>query len=234
MSQILCWIAATFRMPNRNMVTKSHVDFQVLPPQADGSTRYQIDLKPLSALGDGPGTCWKQLFPSTIIASGFPTPESAGALGLQIDFQTMLEMSEIMCDVNLEGKDGEDAGVYFDGIQYMLYPTKYIEENDIVQWHLERKAKSAEGRTRNKGLAPDAGSAFRWMRISDVEKLAKTRAILGYCGEVEIQLGTRAQVGYHQEPYDSCTDNEASQREIGSDGSLGTTLGIPGFGSIST
>jgi hypothetical protein len=116
----------------------------------------------------------------------------------------------------------------------MLYPTEYIEESNTIQWHLERKAKHFKGGARSQGIAPDAVSRYSWLRIPVVEKLQGAWAVLGYCSEVEIQLGTQEQLPYHTNPYDSCTDVEQSQREFTGDGSFGLTLSIPGFGSFST
>jgi hypothetical protein len=48
----------------------------------------------------------KQLLPTTAVACKFPIPDPPGTTGLQIDFGTMLELSEIMSDVTLESKDG--------------------------------------------------------------------------------------------------------------------------------
>jgi len=67
------------------------------------------------------------------MACGFPSPVCPGTRGLRIPFDAMLEMAEILYDVNLEDDDGNDAGVYLDGISYMLYPTAYIHDHNAVQ-----------------------------------------------------------------------------------------------------
>lgn len=140
LAHFLCWIAATFRMPQVGELSCSLVDFESVPNQNNRTPTFRIGLRELFPLDErNPGTCWKSLFPTTIMALDFPVPECPGTFGLRIPFGAMLEMADVLYDVNLEDGDGNDAGIYFDGVFWMLYPTAYIEDRKTIQWHLVRK-----------------------------------------------------------------------------------------------
>jgi hypothetical protein len=155
LAQLLSWIAATFRLPHSGELSCSTVFFRSLnsKPAADSKLNYFLRLEPLRPLDDhGEGTCWKPLFPSTVMAYGFPVPTYPGTLGLQIPVKAMLELAEILYDVTLEDDKGNYAGVYFHGVFWMLYPTKHIKEPSTIQWHLTKKPADKES---NQALAPD-------------------------------------------------------------------------------
>jgi hypothetical protein len=122
------------------------------------------------------------------MAVGFPVPESPGTFGLQIPLAAMLDMAEILYDVNLEDENGNNSGIYFEGISYTLYPTTYSDDRSTIQWHLQRKT-NVEG---NHAFAANHSPDPTLTRILDLKTLSNATAILGYCGEVVIQLGTES------------------------------------------
>lgn len=222
--QCLSWFAATFRMPNKDELSCSSVEFESETSRKDG-IRFRISLEKLSPMLDqDPGTCWKPLFPSTIVATGFPTLHVPGSWGLQIPFGAMLEMADILCDVNLEDEEGNFAGVYFDSAKFVLYATHYFKEENAVQWHLRRKSREKE---QNQALRPDHGSKLTWARELRIETLSEARAILGYCGEVQIQLGTVSRLEHFKE-YEYClASSETPPPELSLSG-LTASLGFKG------
>ncbi|KAK3379017.1 hypothetical protein B0T24DRAFT_522674, partial [Lasiosphaeria ovina] len=224
LAQFLCWIAATFRLPRLEELTCSNVDFrQVHRPESDYPA-FTIGLQDLLPLEDMPGTCWKPLFPSAVMAVGFPVPACPGTRGLRIPFDAMLEMAGILYDVALEDEDGNTAGIYFDGISYTLYPTTYIKDQNAIQWHLVSKGRLLES-ANDHSVAPDSGTRPRWERISNLETLANSTAILGYCGDVQIQLGTAARAQYHSNIMPSLSTVERPPVEIASgSGTVGFSL----------
>ncbi|KAJ8131019.1 hypothetical protein O1611_g2604 [Lasiodiplodia mahajangana] len=178
LGQFLAWITASFRLPHAGQVACSSVDFRDTSHSEDSRSTFRISLRDLSGLDDRPGTCWKALFPSTILAYGFTVPIFPGTRGLRIPFEAMLGMADILYDVNLEGGEGKGAGIYFDGILYTLYPTAYVQESRAIQWHLKSKIEPLDG-DQDRTVAPDSGGAPRWERIPDFETLQSATAILG-------------------------------------------------------
>ena len=174
-------------MPKSGELSCSSVDFEVMPTTKD-EMKFRITLKELQKMADRePGTCWTNLFPSTIMAAGFSVIHMPEAFGLQIPFGAMLEMADILCDVTLEDDDGNFTGVYFDSASFVLYATHYFEKDNIVQWHLRKKSKE---KRRDQALRPNHGSKLVWARELSIEILSEATAVLGYCSQVEVQLGT--------------------------------------------
>ncbi|KAF5534814.1 serine threonine kinase [Fusarium phyllophilum] len=208
-SQFLCWIVATFRLPEPKKTTSSSVSFLHTPSVSDEIHEFHISLKELEPLDHGaPGTCWTPLFPSTVMAEGFEVPVHPGVFGLQIPFNAMLELSEIVCDVSLEDDHGNATGIYLDGICFFLYPTTYKELPDqqpVIQWHLKEKILNDEG-GRDPAIPPDKDGGPLWTRIPDYETLRTSTTILGYCEKALVQLGTQGSRTGHKRELDDQKD----------------------------
>ncbi|KAF4946078.1 hypothetical protein FGADI_11463 [Fusarium gaditjirri] len=202
-SQFLCWIVATFRLPEPKKTTSSSISFLHVPGVGDKVHEFHISLEELKPLEHGtPGTCWTPLFPSTVMAEGFEVPVHPGVLGLQMPFDAMLELAEIVCDVSLEDDKGNATGIYLDGISFLLYPTAYKalpDRHPVVQWHLKEKALGDEG-DRDPAIPPDRDGGPLWAKIPVYDTLRTSIAVLGYCEKAMVQLGTAARRQYHIEP----------------------------------
>lgn len=221
MAQLLAWIAATFRRPRREKTCRSNVFFGA---QASNLT-YGLHLGILADLEDGEhGTCWKPLFPSSIVANGFPVPTCPEATGLQISVTVMFELAEILSDVTLEDDDGNDTGVFFEGILWRLYPTKFFEARNTVQWHL---AEVPSGELFNPALAPDHYSSPVWCRGVGREALENATAILGYCSRVNIKLGTESQISQHKKYLPARAETERPLPEASVSGATFSSGGRP-------
>ncbi|KAF5571871.1 serine threonine kinase [Fusarium pseudoanthophilum] len=172
-SQFLCWIVATFRLPEPKKTTSSSVSFLHVPSVKYNVYEFQISLEELKPLDHGtPGTCWTPLFPSTVMAEGFEVPVHPGVFGLQMPFNAMLELAEIVCDVSLEDDKGTATGIYLDGISFFLYPTSYKTHpggQPVIQWHLKEKTLDDDG-DRDPAIPPDSDG------------------VLGYCDKALVQL----------------------------------------------
>lgn len=223
-AHFLSWIAATFRLPQANELSCSTVSTKSLPPTPDAQLNFCLHLDALLTMDSQTvGTCWKPLFPSTVVAYGFPVPRCPGTVGLRIPIGAMLEMAEILYDVNLEDDDGKDAGTYFDGIVWRLYPTAYNKEQNTVQWHLIPKTAEDE----NQAFAPDSGGGPGWLRNVSLDTLESATAVLGYCGDVVIRLGTESRVSDY-EKYRFSRANIERPRPEASVGSASASIGWRG------
>ncbi|EGU72395.1 hypothetical protein FOXB_17096, partial [Fusarium oxysporum f. sp. conglutinans Fo5176] len=207
----LCWIVATFRLPKPKKTTSSSVSFLDAPRVGDKVHEFHISLEELKSLEHGtPGTCWTPLFPSTVMAEGFEVPVHPGVFGLQMPFDAMLELAEIVCDVSLEDGKGTATGIYLDGISFSLYPTSYKTlpgRQPVVQWHLKEKTLDDEG-DRDPEIPPDRDGGPLWTKIPVYETLRTSITVLGYCEKAMVQLGTEARRQYHNEPQYSHTEVE--------------------------
>lgn len=219
--QFFAWIAATFRPPKARELSCSTVEFEQLP----GDFRFSLKVAELWSLDDRErGTCWKALFPSTIMAYDFPAPSCAGTFGLRIPVQTMFELSGMLSDTTLEDEAGNDNGVYFDGDLWTLYPTRYNSEEHTVQWHI---VKRTTDQTSDPGLAPGQEGPHSLLREVDLETLASATAVLGYCQEAVIQLGTESRLEQYKKYRHSGARPERGRPEasLGAISFTGSVLG---------
>ncbi|KAF5637366.1 serine threonine kinase [Fusarium tjaetaba] len=202
-SQFLCWIVATFRLPEPKMTTSSSVSFLHVPSVKYNVYEFHISLEELKPLDHGTsGTCWTPLFPSTVMAEGFEVPVHPGVFGLQMPFDAMLELAEIVCDVSLEDDKGTATGIYLYGISFFLYPTSYKTHpghQPVIQWHLKEKTLDDDG-DRDPAIPPDRDGGPLWIRIPVYETLRTSITVLGYCDKALVQLGTESRRKYHNEP----------------------------------
>ncbi|SCV28697.1 uncharacterized protein FFB14_01915 [Fusarium fujikuroi] len=185
-SQFLCWIVATFRLPEPKKTTSSSVSFLHAPSVDDKVHEFHISLKELKPLDHGtPGTCWTPLFPSTVMAEGFEVPVHPDSLR-----------------VSLEDDKGTATGIYLDGISFFLYPTSYKThpgQQPVIQWHLKEKALDDDG-DRDPAIPPDRDGGPLWTKIPVYETLRTSITVLGYCDKALVQLGTESRRQYHNEP----------------------------------
>jgi hypothetical protein len=71
--------------------------------------------------------CWLPLFHGAVIATGFPIPDRADEMGLEIPITLLAGISGVCHAVEYEG------GVVMKGFSHMFVPVR--KRNDRVQWH---------------------------------------------------------------------------------------------------
>ncbi|KAG7414748.1 hypothetical protein Forpe1208_v008115 [Fusarium oxysporum f. sp. rapae] len=136
------------------------------------------------------------------MAEGFEVPVHPGVFGLQMTFDAMLELAEIVCDVSLKDDKGNTTGIYLDGISFFLYPTSHEalpDRQPVIQWHLKEKTLDDEG-DRGPAIPPNRYGGPLWTKIPAYDTLRTSITVLGYCEKAMVQLGTEARRQYHNEP----------------------------------
>lgn len=220
--QLFSWIVATFRPPRERELSCSTVTFEELP----GDLTYSLKLLELRSLDERDrGTCWKELFPSTIMAYGFPILRPCpGLFGLRIPVQTMFELSEMLSDTTLEDEGGNDNGVYFEGDLWTLYPTKYDSKENTLQWHIVKRTNEE---SYYPGLAPGQDGPHGLLRDIDLETMASAITILGYCQEACIQLGAKSRLNQYERycPSGSRPERGRAEASLGAVSFTGSALG---------
>ncbi|KAH7164889.1 hypothetical protein DER46DRAFT_626640 [Fusarium sp. MPI-SDFR-AT-0072] len=165
--------------------TSSSVSFLHAPSVGDKVHEFHISLEELKPLEHGtPGTF------------------HPGVFGLQMTFDAMLELAEIVCDVSLEDDKGNTTGIYLDGISFFLYPTSHEalpDRQPVIQWHLKEKTLDDEG-DRDPAIPPNRYGGPLWTKIPTYDTLRTSITVLGYCEKAMVQLGTEAHRQYHNEP----------------------------------
>lgn len=206
-AEFLVWIAKTFRRPSKTSeCVASDASFTAL-----SMSSFVVELENLRPLDPRqPGTCWRVLFPNTVIAYGCSVPTMSALLGLRISLGAMIDLAGIVQDVTLEDDDGCDKGTYLDGMTYLIYPTNHDQAANEVQWHLVKKTpENMTGFT----LRPDLDEGLSWLTDVSPDTLGSATAILGYCGEVRVTLGTKSRMQQYKQYMSSGTGVESPPAE---------------------
>ncbi|KAF9770244.1 hypothetical protein IL306_012245 [Fusarium sp. DS 682] len=164
-----------------------------------------------------------------VMAEGFDVPVHPGVFGLQMPFDAMFELAEVICDVSLEDEKGNATGIYLDGISFFLYPTAhkmFKGQQSVIQWHLKEKALDDDG-DRDPAIPPDRDGGPVWTKIPVYDTLRTSVTVLGYCAKAIVRLGTEARRQYHSDPKYSNAEVEKPNMEASLNSlTLGSSAGV--------
>ncbi|KAF1950615.1 hypothetical protein CC80DRAFT_482470 [Byssothecium circinans] len=152
--------------------------------------------------------CWLPLFSGAVIASGFPIPERANEMGLEISLELLTAMAGVCHAVEYDG------GIVMKGYSHMFVPVR--QSGDRLQWHATTSQDSDTRLTYSAGLSQCGPRA-----LSDevtLEDIRRLRPIVGWCSIAVSNLGSST-ANYENIDYSGATDAESSLRCAG--GSLG-------------
>jgi hypothetical protein len=153
----------------------THIDSKI---PADGTLRLEPTFRKPHA--SELNSCWLSLFSNAVIAHGFPIPERADGIGLEMSVQLMAAIIGARHAVTFDG------GVVIKGFSSMFVPVTRTE--DGIQWHYVANSDAdvqlsyEEGvrRCSNRALLPDL----------DITSLATTRCFIGWNSLVDIGVGS--------------------------------------------
>jgi hypothetical protein len=126
--------------------------------------------------------CWLPLFKGASIASGFPIPDRAEEIGLEISLDLLARLADVRKVVEFEN------GIVLKGFGEMFVPVK--KTGDRVQWHAI-VSKDDENRLNfDEGLSLCKSRAL--LDEVSFDDLKSTRAIVGWCCAATTRLGSDA------------------------------------------
>jgi hypothetical protein len=126
--------------------------------------------------------CWLPLFKGATIASGFPIPDRAEELGLEIPLELLARLADVHQAIEFEG------GIVLKGFGEMFVPVK--KRGDRVQWHAIVSEDSENRLTYDEGLSRCESRAL--LDEVSFDDLKSTRAIVGWCCAATTRLGSDA------------------------------------------
>jgi len=178
LGQFVSWIAATFRLPQAGQLVASCICFGPDQEASESTTtkRFRICMETLAPVGDddaSPPVCWYCLFPSSVVASGFPVPPHPAGVGLRVSFNVMLKLAGALDHIHGPEAGDDDDGIYFRGASSILHPTAHFAESNTVQWRLVSNVDTTK-------LKPGWSPNDNWTRIQDLEMLRSATTVLGY------------------------------------------------------
>jgi hypothetical protein len=186
MGQQLAFLALACRTTSGKTVC-SYLDFIAKVKTEFGSTRqttttnnFEIYVRSESAARDGMKSCWNALIGHSVLVAGYPIPlrpESITGLESQIGVLSSL--------IGIRQAQTYRGGYVLKGRFHALVP---IEAQDrVVRWHL---IDSSPKKLAWSDITKHCRRRIFGTEPEDFEVLQSSRAILGWCGEVENILGT--------------------------------------------
>lgn len=134
------------------------------------------DLIPLSSAGHS--GCWHNLFDSGIVSYESTNDSTAPCRGLELDFKQLVRLSAVEYPVLV------DSGLILMGYSTALIPVE-LSEDGKVMWHLEVAKDDFQLQ-----VSDLKATKKQWLQESRFEILQGKTAVLGWCSEAEVLLGT--------------------------------------------
>jgi hypothetical protein len=152
--------------------------------------------------------CWLPLFRGAVIASGFPIPNRADEMGLEIPLELLAGIAGVRHAVEYEG------GIVMKGFSHMFIPVRKLD--DRVQWHAISSQDPETRLSYQDALARCKARALS--KEVSLEHIQSCRAIVGWCSVATSRLGSDL-ANYENIDYSGAKDVDSAIRCAG--GSLG-------------
>lgn len=174
----LAWLVAVLRSTRFEGLSLSEVTLHQLGSEGHMPIEFEIRQTELRPVASQYSLCWHKLFGHTVIAAGFPIPERYDAIGLEIDVPLMASLSGIVCEA------AHEEGLILRGLSTALIPTKKVESDTAIQWHLFSDDDHLL-RSQQADRFPEL------VQVDDILLLCKKKAFLGWCEPAVVILGTK-------------------------------------------
>lgn len=181
--QQLAWFSVAFRSPSSEKLSTS--EFTLRPSK--NSSKLELKLLKLRPFPAGSDSCWHPLFPTGILAYGFPIRGRNSESGLELPFRAMTQLAGINDAVFYQ------AGLVLKGFSTIIYAVRRSHalssfHPDSAQWHLIK----VKDRTHaNLLLLRDEKDVWLCSN-SQLESLIDARTFLGGYQKVSVHLATES------------------------------------------
>ncbi|CAG7945135.1 unnamed protein product [Penicillium salamii] len=166
---MLEWICLTFRKPILRTLCISRSKRSKKKSQLES-------LAPFDHLGDA--ECWQNLFDSGVIAFQLPDDQIAPCRGLELEFKRLVGLAAVEYPVLVE------SGLILMGYSTALIPVETTDDGRLM-WHLEVAADDFQLQ-----ISDLKATKKQWLQNTSFELLQSKTAVLGWCSEAEVLLGT--------------------------------------------
>ena len=180
-AQQLAWLSTVFRVPEDGRLTCS--EFALYATKE--SCIFQLTPLRLRDIRGNSAACWHPLFANGVIAYGFPIPPRDGEIGVEIPFEAMIELADIIGPVEYRG------GLLLKGYSTMIFPKPLPSLSPgagqkSAQWHLVYQTDDTLAM-----LSSVAQHGTRMLcPLDQLDTLVNARTFLGCYKEIQVHLGT--------------------------------------------
>lgn len=206
LAKSLAFITAAIRIPVQGKIMISDARFV-----RAGVNVYQLTCRRLQIPFWGvKATCWLPLMSGAVIAHNWPIPDGRDEIkGLELPFSLM----KILIGPTYPMRN--QSGFFLQGYSRLLFPAQLLA-NNCVQWHM------VSSPSRDDELACDTILNHGRNQADDLGALIGARTFIGFCGKINVNLGTSASLDEYSVIGHSQSQNEAHPLDfLLSSGTLG-------------
>ncbi|TVY84916.1 hypothetical protein LSUE1_G001846 [Lachnellula suecica] len=190
-AQQLSWLGAALQYPPNAELNNCQANFQRASKGVMPIFEIGFQMKSLDRNGS---SCWHSLFPSSVIAKGFPIAQRGQEVGLEISLEMMAALTGVRHAVEYKG------GIILKSFSCAFLPVKRYQ--DSIQWHY---IEGDENERLSYGIVVAEYPHRALVKDGvDVESLKHTRAFVGWWGITETHLGGE-NVNYNNIDYSAAT-----------------------------
>ncbi|KAE8379063.1 hypothetical protein BDV26DRAFT_303854 [Aspergillus bertholletiae] len=186
--EIMIWICLTFRKTKKNSLFLStgamETEERRREKQQTGEKTFQdIACETLAVRRIAPlklpssSDCWREVFKSAVVALN-PSTHLGDQCWLNVSFYQMVQITAVEYSVRV------DAGLVLMGYSTALMPVRLLDE-DTILWHFE----TAHHKSQLK-ISELLTTKRSWLSVQDINLLQSKKALLGWCPEANILVGT--------------------------------------------
>lgn len=213
--EIFSWLTAALRNTSIHGVSCSDVSVEIFTfKESQNVLQCSIKLRELESLsGRRPGSCWFDMYKSTIVVNSLTSNGSAPGAGLDIDLHRLANLTGATTPIEYEG------GILLLGRSSILVPVARLE-NEGLLWHLLYSS----GKEQIELSDADSQFAQRLLIKDTNELLSITHHRVGLWSTYKIILGTN-EACYDNIEWTSKSEKKSMWQHQGF--SVPLTLGIP-------
>jgi hypothetical protein len=202
-AQQLSWLSSAFTTsPSKKQLAYSSPSLVQM-----GGGVFEITIN-CELIDESEKACWLPLFDGACIVAGFPISERADEVGLEVSLELLAGLSGARHVFEYDG------GLVMKGFSHIFVPVR--RQLDRVQWHAVSSPDQETPLSYQDGVSRCASRAM--LDEVNLQDLASLRAIVGWCSEATICLGS-SHADYENIDYTKSEEANSGLRCTG--GSLG-------------
>lgn len=177
--QQLCWLTATFSTPSPSEETICYCTpkIELIGDSFPAQPIFRLGASFTQLHASERNSCWLSLFSNAVIAHGFPIPERADGIGLEMSVELMAAI------IGARHAATFDGGVVIKGFSSMFVPV--MRTSDGVQWHYVGNSDP------DMQLSYEEGAKKCSNRLLDLDfaSLTTARCFIGWNSLVDVRVG---------------------------------------------
>ncbi len=178
-AQQLAWMMSVFRTrKGRDSKNKIYSHFHI---NAQDRNRFSLSLLPLEEAPENNASCWLPLLHGSVISHGWPIPQRANEIGVEMSLDAIIPLAGIQYPVHMKDITA------LRGWSTLLYPVSASVDFGSIQWHLVACDDPDDPQILQ--ALSSISYVANWRDVG-LDSIRVSRSFIGYCKSANILLGT--------------------------------------------